>query len=522
MAIHKTIELYLRYWLSEKQGYQIIAVIACFFFACVTVIGIQAQIQFSKPLAHPLLHGNIAIIVVSTFFLTTITQYFWLKNKAFWYYSLYLLCNLIYFHYAVFLGSAQNKPLQFEQLRQFPCIIHFIFGYSLMGSFILYTFFVLHFLRIRENYPDFYQRLKRYTQLYLILLGLYTCVVLFVHDEPLWLNCFQCLLGCCIPIGAYTLFDCFSTLKGRLSNIFLAGSACYFLLSSIGFLYETAFFYNLLKNNYIQNSVFFIQIGVILEVICFSAGLSYQMQLVGIEKQEMEAALFLQKVQALEFEKAWLKEQQSRLAERKRIMADLHDDVQGTLAGISIFAGIAQMQLQEKESKIATILENIGEKARLMIDTIKQIVRSTSNENERFENIICQMQQYAHDLAANQTIIIDFQLDSDLNALNLGLQRNKEFYLIFKEGVFNVFKYAQATHLKIHLEKKEPNMILTIADNGQGFDKNAVKAGAGLINMKKRAKLLGGQLHIKSQLGAGTTLILHFPIQKKEQTTQNG
>jgi signal transduction histidine kinase len=522
MAIHKTIELSLRYWLSEKKGYHIIAVIACLFFACVTITGIQAQMHFSKPLLHPLLHGNIAIIVVSTFFLTTMTQYFWLKNKAFWYYSLYLLCNIIYFHYAVFLGGAQIKALQLEQLRLFPCIIHFIFGYSLMSSFVLYTFFVIHFLRIPENYPDFYQRLKIYSKLYLILIGLYTCVVLFVHDEPLWLNCFQILLGCCIPIGAYTLFDCFKTLKGRLSNIFLTGSACYFILSSIGFLYETAFFYNLLKNNYIQNSVFFIQIGVILEVICFSAGLSYQMQLVGIEKQQMEAALFLQKVQALEFEKAWLKEQQIRLAERKRIMADLHDEVQGTLAGISIFAGIAQMQLQAKEPKIATIIENIGEKARQMIDTIKQIVRSTSNENERFENIICQMQQYANDLSANKTINIDFQLDSNLNALNLGLERNKEFYLIFKEGVFNVFKYANAAQLKIRLEKNEPNMILTIADNGQGFDINGVKAGAGLLNMKKRAKILGGQLQIKSQLGAGTTLILCFPLHAKDKTTQNG
>jgi signal transduction histidine kinase len=236
----------------------------------------------------------------------------------------------------------------------------------------------------------------------------------------------------------------------------------------------------------------------------------------------MEAALFLQKVQALEFEKAWLKEQQIRLAERKRIMADLHDEVQGTLAGISIFAGIAQMQLQAKEPKIATIIENIGEKARQMIDTIKQIVRSTSNENERFENIICQMQQYANDLSANKTINIDFQLDSNLNALNLGLERNKEFYLIFKEGVFNVFKYANAAQLKIRLEKNESNMILTIADNGQGFDINGVKAGAGLLNMKKRAKILGGQLQIKSQLGAGTTLILCFPLHAKDKTTQNG
>jgi signal transduction histidine kinase len=217
-----------------------------------------------------------------------------------------------------------------------------------------------------------------------------------------------------------------------------------------------------------------------------------------------------------------LKEQKIRLEERKRIMADLHDEVQGTLAGISVFASIAQMQLQHSEPKIATIIENIGEKARLMIDTIKQIVRSTSNEHERFENIICQMQQYANDLSANKRITIDFDMDNDLNTLNLGLERNKEFYLIFKEGIFNVFKYANASQLRIRLEKKESNMILTIADNGQGFDLNAVKTGAGLFNMKKRAKILGGQFQIKSELGAGTTLLLQFPIVQTPKTTQNG
>jgi signal transduction histidine kinase len=521
MKIHKTIEFFLRNWLAEKKGYQFIAVIACLFFICVTIAGIQTQIQIPKPLLNPLLHGNTAIIVVSALFLITMTQYFWLKNTAYWYYSLYLLCNIIYFHYAVFLGGTHTEH-QIEQLRQFPRFIHFLFGYSLMCGFFLYTFFVVHFLRIPDNYPDFYRRLKLYSKLYLILIGVYTCVNLFIRAEQLWINCFQILLGCCIPIGAYTLFDCFKTLKGRLSNIFLTGSACYFIFSSIGFLYETDLFHDLLKMNYIHNSVFFIQIGVILEVICFSAGLSYQMQLVGIEKQQMEEALFFQQVQALEFEKAWLKEQQIRLEERKRIMADLHDDVQGTLAGISVFASIAQMQLQHSEPKIATIVENIGEKARQMIDTIKQIVRSTSEQHERFENIICQMQQYANDLSANKTINIDFQVDNELNTFNLGLERNKEFYLIFKEGVFNVFKYANASQLSIRIEKTASNIILTIADNGQGFDVNRVKTGAGLLNMKKRAKILGGKLKIKAQLGAGTTLILQFPIVQTSKTTQNG
>jgi signal transduction histidine kinase len=210
------------------------------------------------------------------------------------------------------------------------------------------------------------------------------------------------------------------------------------------------------------------------------------------------------------------------LEERKRIMADLHDDVQGTLAGISVFASIAQMQLQDSAPKIATIVENVGEKARQIIDTIKQIVRSTSNEHERFENIIFQMQQYANDLSAHKMISIDFQVDNDLKNLNLGLERNKAFYLIFKEGVFNVFKYANATQLNIYLQKKESNIILTIADNGQGFDINSVKTGAGLRNMKKRAQILEGIFQIKAQLGAGTTLILQFPIVLNAKTTQKG
>jgi signal transduction histidine kinase len=509
MKAPKIMEQLLKCGLYLQKGYPILAVGVCFFFLLVTITGIRTQAKHTLWL--PLLHGNIAIIVVSVLFVMTMTQYFLLKNKAFWYYSLYLLCNVVYFHYAVFLGKT-GAPTQVEKLRLFPPIIHFLFGYCLIGGYLLYNFFVIHFLKIATYYTDFYQRFKIYIRLYGVILILYTVVNLLVVDEISWIRCLQGLLGCCIPIGAYTLFDCLKTLEGRLARIFLTGACFYFGWSSIGFLYEIPYFHHLWRSPWIQNSVFFIQIGVIMEVVCFSAGLSYQMQLIGIERNKMEEALFLQKVEALEFEKAWLNEQKKRLSERKRIMADLHDDVQGTLAGISIFASIAQTQVQATHPQTAHIIENIGDKARLLIDIIKQIIGSSTKKDTRFEDIMTQMQQYVQDLSAHKNTTIDFQVDTDLNNLNFNIQKNKEFYLIFKEAAYNASKYAHATHLQIRLEKQLGQICLTIVDNGQGFEQAKVKTGSGLRNMQQRANRLGGVLEITSTPNEGTTVLLRVPI----------
>jgi len=80
-----------------------------------------------------------------------------------------------------------------------------------------------------------------------------------------------------------------------------------------------------------------------------------------------------------------------------------------------------------------------------------------------------------------------------------------------------VLWHSQADKVKVQLDFHADRLILTILDDGTGFDFEQRKnGGMGLEFMSERAALIGGELQINSQLGQGTTLILHYPYPMTE------
>ena len=96
------------------------------------------------------------------------------------------------------------------------------------------------------------------------------------------------------------------------------------------------------------------------------------------------------------------------------------------------------------------------------------------------------------------------------------------FYRILQEALTNIIKHARASHVHINIDIADDRLVMTIADNGQGFsasEKNLSlkKAqGLGLSTMRERARLLKGDLEVTSVLGQGTTILLKVPITPKE------
>jgi signal transduction histidine kinase len=69
-----------------------------------------------------------------------------------------------------------------------------------------------------------------------------------------------------------------------------------------------------------------------------------------------------------------------------------------------------------------------------------------------------------------------------------------------------VLKHSQATELSAHLAQQENRVVLTVNDNGEGFDPNQSFAGLGLVSMRERAAAVGGTLEILSEPGCGTRI----------------
>ena len=112
----------------------------------------------------------------------------------------------------------------------------------------------------------------------------------------------------------------------------------------------------------------------------------------------------------------------------------------------------------------------------------------------------------------------DIKVDVDLEALaSSPVEHDVEtvLYRTSQEALNNIAKHAAATEVKIALARDGNELVLSIADNGQGFDpKKAMTraAGLGLVGMRERASLVGGSFDIESQPGRGATVRIRVPV----------
>ena len=85
-------------------------------------------------------------------------------------------------------------------------------------------------------------------------------------------------------------------------------------------------------------------------------------------------------------------------------------------------------------------------------------------------------------------------------------------YRIVQEGLHNVHKHARATHVSVLLAIRDTEVALVIEDDGQGFEADAhdpqQHRGLGLVSMRERARLIGGEFSIEATPGKGTSIFV--------------
>jgi two-component system sensor histidine kinase UhpB len=189
---------------------------------------------------------------------------------------------------------------------------------------------------------------------------------------------------------------------------------------------------------------------------------------------------------------------------RNKIAGDLHDDIGSTLNSISIYSEVAR----KKGDMHDEALEMIGDSSRKIIDAMSDIVWAINPDNDGFEKIIFRMKSLAYNLFRAKKIEFTFQADEVLNQKKLTMEERRSFYLIFKEAINNIVKYADATFVTIRLTDESGFIRLNIMDNGVGFDNMVATSGNGLKNMKRRANQMKAECIVQSTVGKGTQIEL--------------
>ena len=212
--------------------------------------------------------------------------------------------------------------------------------------------------------------------------------------------------------------------------------------------------------------------------------------------------------------------QQALINERLRISRELHDDIGSTLGSISIYSEVAKKRT-EKNVNTDEVLSKIGLASRELIDKMSDIVWSLNPNNESFEQLQNRMMTFAAMILAPRNILYDFIADEELKKLQFTSEQRKNIFLIFKEALYNIVKYADCKMVNIALCVSDDNFMMTIKDDGKGFDVVQTTAqiiaadkylgGNGIKNMNARAEDMHAKLCINSKINEGTTVQLALP-----------
>jgi two-component sensor histidine kinase len=192
---------------------------------------------------------------------------------------------------------------------------------------------------------------------------------------------------------------------------------------------------------------------------------------------------------------------------REGIASDFHDDLGSTLSSISIFSEVAIQKAESDLTAAKSMVGDIGMRARAMINSMNDMVWTIKPENDNLFKLMQRMEEFSYPVAEAKEIQLLFLIDQSLYDIKTDMLRRKNLFLIFKEAFNNAIKYSNSDKIEISFKLTHKKILMMqIIDNGCGFDFNTIKAGNGLLNMKKRTAEVKGKIKITTAIGTGTSI----------------
>ena len=200
--------------------------------------------------------------------------------------------------------------------------------------------------------------------------------------------------------------------------------------------------------------------------------------------------------------------------ERARIAQDLHDDLGTNLTQISLLSGLADRETARDELK--SLNQQIRQSARAMVSALDEIVWAVNPRNDSVAELINYLANFADEFFRASSISCRLDIPARLPAGALSSEMRHHLYLVFKESVNNVVRHSNATQAWITVTLEPGEVVISVKDNGPGFDASApgFKPGDGLLNMRSRMEQVGGRADIQSSPGQGTVVVIHLPLSK--------
>lgn len=229
----------------------------------------------------------------------------------------------------------------------------------------------------------------------------------------------------------------------------------------------------------------------------------------------------LQKVREAERREAEYRTQLSNLSarllhiqeeERERISRELHDHFGQLLTAIGMEIDLAQPAFSEAPTSQSQHLHKAGQFVQEAITATRTLAATLRPAELKDLGLAVALEHYVNELAQRSDLYIDVELG--LGDLELPLETATNIYRIVQEALNNVVRHAAATEITVSAQRTRQRLVLTITDNGRGFDIAQMTSPQtlGIVGMRERTHLIDGKLSIDSVQHRGTTVQLKVPI----------
>ena len=183
--------------------------------------------------------------------------------------------------------------------------------------------------------------------------------------------------------------------------------------------------------------------------------------------------------------------------ERARVAREIHDGLAQYLFAIS-----TQVNMLESGAPLEQVLPRLKrastaaqQEARFAV-----LALSSAGGSARFD---AALRRYVEVLTADGELEVELDVDPQVR---LAPDEQIEVFRIVQEGLGNVRRHAEARHVEVSISQRLGRRVVTVSDDGIGFDETTISRGQGVANMRLRAEAIDGELSVTSNPGRGTAV----------------